>query len=63
MSEPANFLPNPNGELHDFEVLYEKEFAGLQLVHVVRSKSVRNALGSFTRAVPRHGRILKVSKL
>lgn len=62
MTEPANFLPAHNGELHEFEVRYYDERVQIAR-HTLTSKSVANALKSFDRAVPRHGRILGIKKV
>lgn len=62
MKVPANFLPSNNGELHEFEIVYRDQRYHTAK-HVVTSKSPANALRSFAKAVPRHGKILKVRKM
>lgn len=59
---PANFLPEQNGELNDFEIVYRNGSG--KTSHTVRQvKSLENALKSFAKSVPSHGRILKVAKV
>lgn len=64
----ANLLPPENGELYDFEITYRDErvpfSSAATETHVVKqSKSLKNALASFHRAVPRHGQIQRIRKL
>lgn len=61
---PANLLPESmsNGELFDFEIVYRDIHFHVQL-HTVNCKSLPNALKSFGKAVPRHGKILKARKV
>lgn len=60
---PADFLPAHNGELHEFQIVYLNELFRKETSHTLTSKSVPNALKSFDRAVPRHGRILSIRKV
>ncbi len=62
MNEPANFLPELNGELRDFEIVY-RDLTFHTARHTVKSKSAINALKSFAKAVPWHGKIYKVRKV
>jgi ribosomal 30S subunit maturation factor RimM len=65
MSQPADFLPPQNGELHEWEIQYVELQPHSAVVgfHRLHSKSAANALRSFDRTVPRHGKILKVRKV
>lgn len=62
MNEVPSLLPVDNGAVHPFVVRYVGA-DGREQTHPIESKSVRNALASFTRAVPRHGRILGIRKV
>jgi hypothetical protein len=64
----ANFLPTQNGELHDWEIIYSDHrvpfSSAATETHIVKGvASLKNALSSFNRAVPQHGRIKSVRKL
>lgn len=67
--EIPSFLPAPNGELHEFEIEYvvpgksHRRLGRLVRTHCVMSKSTANALKSFDKAVPQHGKILGVKRL
>lgn len=61
-----SLLPPENGELSTFEISYLAPRANAAIVkatHAIVSKSPFNALASFHRAVPKHGRILAVKKV
>ena len=62
MSEAPSLLPPENGDLHDFVVTYLAN-GGAERTHTLKSKAAPNALASFARAVPRHGRILGIRKV
>jgi hypothetical protein len=61
----ANFLPPQNGEIHEWEIEYMEPYprSGVVGSHRIKSKSSANALRSFERAVPSHGKILGVRKV
>jgi hypothetical protein len=64
----AALIPISNGELHDYEVRYvdgRVPFSSAAITtHTVRqSKSIKNALASFARAVPHHGAIKSIKKV
>jgi hypothetical protein len=66
--EIPSFIPSSNGVLHDFEITYRDNSVPFSSVatetHVVRaSKSIKNALVSFHRAVPTHGPIKRIRKV
>lgn len=66
MKDVPSLLPPDNGELHDYEVRYvmRSEMGAALCEHTVRqSKSLKNALASFARAVPRHGPIKGIKKV
>lgn len=62
MSAIASFIPEYNGELHEFQIAYRDE-CFREVSHVATCKSLSNALKSFERAVPRHGKIFSVRKV
>lgn len=66
--EVPSLIAESNGDLHDYEVRYadpQVPFSSAAIAtHVVRqSKSVKNALASFARAVPRHGAIKSIMRV
>lgn len=68
MKNPACFIHIQNGQVFDFEIVYSDSrvpfSSAATETHVIRqSKSVKNALASFNRAVPRHGPIKAVRKV
>jgi hypothetical protein len=66
VNEVPSFIGDSNGALHDYEVDYINTYGPIKGLcrHTVRqSKSVKNALASFHRAIPRHGQIRKISKV
>jgi hypothetical protein len=61
-SNTPSFIPASNGELHDFEIVYRDVYYQ-PARHTVRCRNIGNALKSFARALPRHGKIVAVRKV
>jgi hypothetical protein len=68
MKDVPSLIPISNGALHDWEIIYADltvpfSSAATETHIVSQSKSIRNALASFNRAVPKHGPIKSIRKV